>query len=71
MSNATTVVSTESNTKFSNFPSRGEVVATIDGRNYFANVSGFTQYPLPSALTWKTGAGEVVSISFQTAMVFR
>ena len=71
MSNTTTVISTEKNTGFMNFPSRGEVVAQIGERFYHSDVSEHSQLPLPSALVWKDGAGNVVDISFQTAFFFR
>lgn len=68
---STKIISTESNTGFMSFPSRGTVVAHVDGEYYTADVSQFQQLPLPSALDWVDGFGVRAEIEFTTAMYFR
>lgn len=67
---STKIFSIEENTIFMNFPSRGLIVAHIDGGIYTADVSQFSQYPLPSDLEWINGRGDRAEIQFDTPMVF-
>lgn len=71
MKTAMKIISTKENTGFMNFPSRSEIVAVIGNERFYADVRGYDQFPLPEKLVWKSVAGDIADIEFNTPLFFR